>query len=451
VPGPLAGTRVVEVACIGPGPFAGMLLADLGAEIVRIDCLHPQLAGPRTTRLPWSWVIPTVRAIRQGPAGAAARGVSWDVARDMAYRAATPLPIEYVPLSDALGRVLAQPLCALATVPVLACSAMDGYAVRGPSPWRVVSRARAGERSDPLEPGTACEIATGAPVPVGAVGVLPYEQASRHGELVDGRVAAGRHIRPAGEQCREGEQVLAAGAVLGPAALGLAAALGHDSLQVRTVPRVHALVTGDELVDRGVPVGARVRDSIGPMLPGLAAWAGGRFTGSARLADSAQLLTEALLGARGELVLVTGSSSRGPADHLRPVLDRLDAELLVDGVHCRPGHPQALARLPGGTLVVGLPGNPFAAFSAFLTLGLPALAALRARPLTQFTSVADRMSGRPGVTRLLPVRLEQGRPVQLRHGGSAMLRGLAEADALAIVAPDGATRLHALPAALGIG
>jgi molybdopterin molybdotransferase len=177
------------------------------------------------------------------------------------------------------------------------------------------------------------------------------------------------------------------------------------------VPRVRALVTGDELVDSGVSVGARVRGAIGPMLPGLADWAGGRFTGSARLADSAELLNEALLVARGELVLVTGSSSRGPADHLRPVLDRLDAELLVDGVHCRPGHPQALATLPGGTPVVGLPGNPFAAFSAFLTLGLPALAALRARPLTQLTSVADRMSGRPGVTRLLPVRLEQGRPV----------------------------------------
>src|SRR5882757_10921284 len=98
------------------------------------------------------------------------------------------------------------------------------------------------------------------------------------------------------------------------------------------------------------------------MLPGLIAWAGGRVTGMSRLADSGALLAEAIAAADAEMILVSGSSSKGPADHLRAVLAQLDAELLVDDALCRPGHPQALARLPGDRLVSGLPGNPLAAF-----------------------------------------------------------------------------------------
>jgi len=159
---------------------------------------------------------------------------------------------------------------------------------------------------------------------------------------------------------------------------------------------------------------------------------------------------DALRASDAELTLVSGSSSLGPADHLRPVLLSLGAELVVDGVRCRPGHPQALARMPDGRLVVGLPGNPLAAFVAFLTLALPALTGLRGLPLPELPCVepplgGPGLAGRPGATQLVPVRVRGGQLTELRFAGSAMLRGLAAADALAVVAPTGQARLHPLP------
>ncbi|HEX4251876.1 MAG TPA: molybdopterin molybdotransferase MoeA [Pseudonocardia sp.] len=419
--------------------------------------------------------------------------LEWDDARAAAHGVAAPVPPRAVPLAAALGGVLAEPVRALVAIPPVDCSAMDGYAVCGEAPWTVVGSALAGgERAAPLRPGTACEIATGAPVPAGTLAVLPYENSRRVGTLVTvvpgtgcggsghcdpgagdpgaggsgvgGPAQAGKHVRRAGEECAAGDEVLAPGGVLGPAAVGLAAALGHDHLLVRPMPRVCALVTGDEVIENGPPVSGRVRDAIGPMLPGLTAWAGGRFDGVTRLADSAPVLKAALAAAAdAELVLVSGSSSRGPADHLRPVLLSLGARLVVDGVRCRPGHPQAMARLPDGRLVVGLPGNPLAAFVAFLTLALPAITGLRGLALAELPAAPAPLApdnggrgergghgsggqgGRHGKTRLVPVRVRGGAPVELAHAGSAMLRGLAAADAIAVVTPDGRTRLHPLP------
>jgi molybdopterin molybdotransferase len=417
--------------------------------------------------------------------------VEWDDARVAAHGVAVPVPPRAVSLADALGCVLAEPVRALVAIPPADCSAMDGYAVCGEGPWTVVSSARAGEeRAAPLRPGTACEIATGAAVPAGTLAVLPYEKARRTGDVITGAlpgtvagaIEPGRHVRRAGEECAAGDEVLAPGGPLGPAAVGLAAALGHDRLLVRPTPRVCALVTGNEVIESGLPASGRVRDAIGPMLPGLTSWAGGRFEGVTRLADSAPVLRAALAAADAELVVVSGSSSRGPADHLRPVLLALGARLVVDGVRCRPGHPQAMAQLPDGRLVVGLPGNPLAAFVAFLTLALPAVTGLRGLPLTELPAAPapvppasvpgtpceheqahgheqaqghdqghdqghghGRHGGGRGGTRLIPVRLCGGAPVELPHTGSAMLRGLAAADALAVVTPDGHTRLHPLP------
>src|SRR5437763_13366573 len=126
-----------------------------------------------------------------------------------------------------------------------------------------------------------------------------------------------------------------------PAGLGLAAARGYARLLVRPLPRVVALVTGNELVRSGRPGPGRVRDAIGPMLPGLVRRAGARCdAGPVAVLDERALLRAALAeaaGSRADLVLVSGSSAAGPADHLRPTLVELGAELLVDGVRCRPG------------------------------------------------------------------------------------------------------------------
>jgi molybdopterin molybdotransferase len=221
--------------------------------------------------------------------------------------------------------------------------------------------------------------------------VLPYEAAVRvispaagREKVVSGVIEPGRHIRLRGEDCPQGTVVLTAGSVVTPAILGLAAGLGHDTLPIRPRPVVSVLVTGDEVVTRGLPGPGRVRDAIGPMLPGLVEWAGGRAEAPLWLPDGASALAAALSGAGegppGEVVVVCGASSKGPADHLREVLAGLGAEILVDGVAVRPGHPQLLARLPDGRLVVGLPGNPYAALVAALTLLVPALRALSGEP-----------------------------------------------------------------------
>lgn len=393
--------------------------------------------------------------------------MEWDEARAVALAAAAPLVPARVDLAAAVGATLAEPLRALADLPPFDRSAMDGYAVRGAPPWIVRGRVGAGEPAGPaLRPGEAREVATGAPVPDDTDGVLPYEYALRSAPAlgdddtadpggdttVHGPVPQpGRHVRRAGEECRTGEELAPAGTPVTPALAGLAAAVGHDRLAVQPRPRVAALITGDELCFAGLPGPGAVRDAIGPMLPGLIDWAGGRPAGVTRLADSDLALATALEASTADVLLVSGSSSAGPADHLRPCLKALGAELLVDGVSCRPGHPQSLARLPAsatspGLLVVGLPGNPLAALVAFLTLAVPVIAGLSGRALSPPVSVSGPgLTGRPGVTRLVPVRVRGGVVEPVAHAGSAMLRGAAVAEAIAVVGPEPPVRLITLP------
>jgi molybdopterin molybdotransferase len=149
----------------------------------------------------------------------------------------------------------------------------------------------------------------------------------------------------------------------------------------------------------------------------------------------------ALTAVAADVVLVTGSSSRGPEDHLRPLLADLDATTVVDGVCCRPGSLTGLWRLADRTLVVALPGNPFAALVAFLTVAAPALAGLRGEELAGLPALAADLPRHRSDTRLVPVRLTDAGPVALSHDRSGMLRGVAQADALAVVPADGGPAL----------
>ncbi|MFG6190685.1 molybdopterin molybdotransferase MoeA [Nonomuraea sp. JJY05] len=363
---------------------------------------------------------------------------TWVTARALAKGAATPLEPASVPLADALGSRLAAPLTALVAVPGVDVSAMDGYAVAGAGPWRVAGRVLAGGAcyDDELRPGEAVEIATGAPTPAGASAVLPYEQAAVDGTRVNGVAELGRHIRRRGEDIAEGAVVLGAGAVVTPVALGLAAALGHDELLVRPRPRVAVLITGDEVVHEGLPAPGRVRDAIGPFLPGLVAWAGGRVASTDVLPDGREALRAALAAGAADVAVVCGASSKGPADHLRAVLGDLGADVIVDGVAVRPGHPQLLARLPGGSLVVGLPGNPFAALGAALTLLAPILRELAGtHARTEASALAGAVRAHPRDTRLVPVRRSGRGAVPVGHDRPGSLWGAALADALAVVPP----------------
>jgi|GEM_PF-166273 len=393
--------------------------------------------------------------------------VPWHTARRLAERAAPgPLAPETSALGETLGRTLAAPLTALTDLPSFDTSAMDGWAVAGPGPWRLDRPADASEAGPPsgilaghapteaLLDGHAIPIATGARVPSGATAVLRTE----HGEvreLSDGgrRLYAprpappGQDIRPRGQECRRGDQLLPAGALVTPAVLGLAAAAGYDELTACRRPRAEVFVLGDELLDEGLPRAGRIRDALGPMLAPWLHALGVEAAAPRHLADEADTLYAALAESTADVVITTGGTASGPVDHVHPTLRRLDAEVLVDGVAVRPGHPMLLARLAPRRHLVGLPGNPLAAVSGLLTLAEPLLRTLAARrPAAPYrTPLAAAVTGHPQDTRLVPVAYRDDErhgltAVPLRFHGPAMLRGIAAADALAVVPPGGAAR-----------
>lgn len=202
---------------------------------------------------------------------------------------------------------------------------------------------------------------------------------------------------------------------------------------------------GDELLTEGLPHDGLIRDALSPMLGPWLTRLGAEVVATRRLGDDpdgAEALLAAVTGSTADLIVTTGGTASGPVDHVHPVLERAGAELLVDGVAVRPGHPMLLARLgdrTDGRHVVGLPGNPLAAVSGLLTLAEPLLRALagrRQRP--RYTvSVEGDVHGHPYDTRLVPVLLTDEHAVPLHYNGPAMLRGVAAADALAVVPPHG--------------
>jgi molybdopterin molybdotransferase len=298
----------------------------------------------------------------------------------------------------------------------------------------------AGDVPPPLAPGDAVAIATGAVLPAGADGVLRRERGRRQGDLVAplGRVdrrALARDVRRAGGECRAGDVVLAAGVMLSPAATGLLAAAGHDAVEVRR-PTVDVLVLGDELLGSGPARDGRLRDALGPLLTAWLPALGLAVTSRRHVPDAAVALGLALRACTGDLVVTTGSTARGPVDHLHAVLASAGARLAVDGVAVRPGHPMLLAVLPDGRPLVGLPGNPLAAVSGLLTLLAPVVGALQGRgPAARRTArLAADVDAGAEATRLVPLR--DGLPALF--AGPGMLRGLATAEVVAVIPPGGA-------------
>jgi len=385
--------------------------------------------------------------------------LDWGSAR-VAASAVSPVAPTALPLAEALGGVLAEPLWARAALPPFDTAAMDGYAVRGRPPWRVVGRVLAGDPlPGPLRAGEAVEVATGSGVPDGADGVVPAERAVRSEDELAAEPPRGAHVRRRGEECPALTALLPAGTVVTPGVLGLAAAVGCDDLVVRRVPPVRLAVTGAELLERGLPGDGRVRDALGPALPGVLAALGVAGVLPERVGDDRAGVDALLAGLTeapvGSVLVTTGASSRGPADHLRPALVVAGARLLVPEVACRPGHPMLLAALPGGGYVVGLPGNPLAALAAVVTLLAPLLAGLtgRARDRGERCRVGAPVAGSAGTTVLLPVRRRDGVALPTGHARAGMVRGAALADGMAVLPPGAScsvgdpVRVHDLPGA----
>ncbi|MFE0650126.1 molybdopterin-binding protein [Streptomyces sp. NPDC059534] len=466
-----AGTEP-SASSAGTEPSASSADPDSGADP------GTSSAGTDSGAAPDSGTAPDASGAK---AGRPHRATAWPEAREAAVRAGSAAREDRkplgVPLGQALGRVLAAPLAALTDLPSFDTSAMDGWAVVGPGPWTVREEGAvlAGHvpGAAPAE-GEAVRIATGARVPTGATAVLRSEHSrtepAEHGEEAGGatartgrvlhalrEVVPGQDIRPRGQECRSGDELLPAGIPVTPAVLGLAAAAGYDELPVRPRPRVEILVLGDELLTAGLPHEGLIRDALGPMLGPWLEALGAEVLATRRIGDDAEELYAAVTGSAADLVVTTGGTAAGPVDHLHGVLDRAGATLLVDGVKVRPGHPMLLARLSGGPEgthhLVGLPGNPLAAISGLLTLAEPLLAAFSGTgtpspyraPGTPGSGtpgfgvpVEGEVHGHPHDTRLVPVVRRDGRAVPLRYNGPAMLRGIAAADGLAVVPPGGA-------------
>jgi molybdopterin molybdotransferase len=282
-----------------------------------------------------------------------------------------------------------------------------------------------------LNPGQAVEIMTGAVVPAGTLAVLPYETA----DLTATSPPARPHIRRAGEDARAGDALANAGQFVTPAVAGLLAQGGADTVTVHRQPRVRLVVTGDEVIGAGVPAAGQVRDVFGPMVSALVTAAGAVVAERLLLGDDPGMLAGCLEAPDADVVVVTGSSSAGTADHLHRVLEKAGARWLVDRVACRPGGPQTLAVLPGGRWVAGLPGNPFAGLVAVVTVLQPLLYALTGRipPAPLRLPVRGDVVVTAPVTRLVPVRLAGDHAVVVPGSRPASLAGAAVADALAVL------------------
>jgi len=335
--------------------------------------------------------------------------MSWDQARAIAG-SAWPLPATAARLDQALGAVLADDVRAPAGLPAADTAAMDGYATCGPGPWRLAGHVLAGQlHGAALHAGEAVEIATGAAVPPGTGAVLRYEEAGRSPcGAITGPSRPGRDIRPAGSDFQAGQLLIAAGTRLTALMLGLAASAGCDEVLVRPRPRVSVIITGAEVRASGMPSASLTRDALGPAMTGLVGSLGADLAWVRRVGDAEGPLAQALARADTDVHVVTGGSSAGPTDRLHKVLADAGAELLVDGVRCRPGHPQLLAALPGGRRVVGLPGNPFAAVAGLVTLLAPLLTAWSGSVQAADAVIRrpDDVPRRPGRTMLLPVHLD---------------------------------------------
>nr|MBO2509984.1 molybdopterin molybdenumtransferase MoeA [Gammaproteobacteria bacterium] len=362
---------------------------------------------------------------------------------------------ETLPLAEAQGRVLAEPLVAGLDLPPWPNSAMDGYALRladwQGEPLRVSQRILAGQAPEPLEPGSCARIFTGAPLPEGADCVEMQENTE---VLADGRVRflaplkAGQNVRPRGQEARLGEQVLDAGTRLGPVQLGLCASLGAARLVVRRRPRVAVLSTGDELVEPGQPLGpGQIYNSNRRLLGSWLERLGCTVVDAGILPDDLAR-TRARLAELGDvdLILSSGGVSVGEADFLGKVL-REEGELMLWKLAIKPGKPLTVGHYQS-VPVIGLPGNPASTLVTFALLARPyllrRLGVAKVTPL-RFPVPAGFAWNRAGSRReYLRARLELGRAVLYPNQSSGVLRSVSWADGLVEI-PEGRTLVEGEP------
>jgi len=314
-------------------------------------------------------------------------------AREAICASRRPLPAERVTLEAALGRTLAEPVVATRPQPPTRLSAMDGYALRRASlahsaGLEVVGASAAGRPyAGALGAQQAVRIFTGAPVPEEADCVVPQERAQRIEERVlieaayAATVTAGANIRAAGVDYGTGAALIGAGTRLHARHLALIASSGLDAVEVHRVPRVALVATGDEIRAPGTPAGPYdMFDSVTPGLAGLIREWGGAPQPALRAGDTEAALAEAVrtASAGADVLVIAGGASVGEHDLSRRVLGTLGLELGIERIAVRPGKPTWFGTW-NEQPVLGLPGNPAAAFVCAQLFLRPLLGALLGR------------------------------------------------------------------------
>ncbi|MCA0146095.1 gephyrin-like molybdotransferase Glp [Blastococcus sp. LR1] len=369
------------------------------------------------------------------------------------------LPEESVPLAEAHGRVLARDVVAQVPLPGFDNSAMDGYAGRwaelagpdgGPVRLPVAEDIPAG-RTDvvALAPGTVHRIMTGAPLPPGADVVVPVELTDGATDVVEirERPAAGSHLRGAGEDITAGTVALSAGAPLGAAQLGLAAAVGATELTVRRRPRVLVLSTGSELVAPGQPlVRGQIYESNSVLLAAAVEEAGGIPRRLHFVPDDVDqfLATVRAEVASADLLITSGGVSAGAYEVVKDAFRTLGT-VEFGKVAMQPGGPQGAGTVDG-VPVITLPGNPVSAFVSFEVFVRPALRRALGHAFPDRLRAPARLAGPlrspAGRRQFLRGRYDGGEVSQVGGPGSHLVAHLARANCLVVV-PEDVTELPA--------
>jgi molybdopterin molybdotransferase len=355
----------------------------------------------------------------------------------------TPGPdAEAVRWSEAVGRVLAEPLRSLRDDPPFDRSSMDGFAVRSAEAVQgarleVIEFLAAGDV--PLRAvgsGQASKVMTGAPVPDGADAIVPVEDCEASEQVVTLREGAetGQHVRYRGENIRRGEPAFESGRSLDAADVGLGIMLGLTEARVVRRPGATILSTGSELVPPETEPGpGQIADSNGPMLAGLWESWGGTVDCTARVPDEEGALRSALAaGFESDFLLLCGGVSAGDLDLVPGVLASCGVEVLLHKVRVKPGKP-LLFGVRGRTAVFGLPGNPVSTLVGALVFLHPAFAKRAGSPPTAWSdgALAEAWSGTNTRTCLEPARVRDGAVTLLPHKGSADLASWRWAEAVA--------------------
>ncbi|MDO5492223.1 MAG: molybdopterin molybdotransferase MoeA [Nesterenkonia sp.] len=381
---------------------------------------------------------------------------TWDEAMGLASGLGGPQPARLTPLVRAAGCTAAHDVRAPRPIPHYDSSAMDGYVVSGPGPWRldaVVADGRedhAASGARPLPHGAARPVLTGGLIPEGADGVVRQEYLDVRGgrirleapdsEAARRELSPGRHIRTAGCEAPEGALMVSAGTVLTPAHISYLTVAGFDDVPVAAPPRVTVLTTGDEVISQGVPEPGQVRDSFTPVLPTVLRSLGAEPIAVHRLSDAASALEGALHEAVevSDLVITTAGTGRSEADSVRRLLT-LEAEPVIDGIAMRPGHPTMASRIRSSAgravPVAALPGNPLAAMVALRIVVQPAIEAMLGRgpAPSESARLAEPTPPSPS-DRLVPgLRGADGVWRTAHSTGAHMLRGLAGSDGLLVL------------------